>query len=193
MRRSVAIVALLAIIATGCDLGASPVVETGSSAPTPPTSSGPVPTPAPPIWTGTILTRSDHRLYVGGTCSSDWKTTLSFTIQGNAASGTGMALLTSRGSPCPFPVAQVQIRRFEFAVTGELRAGLLELHLRDVRHTPSAGADDLGGFRSTTLSRQVRVKLDGDAARARVTLRAPDGERGGFTSVNVIRMRCKGC
>lgn len=190
MRRSSTIVALLAVIATGCDLGASPVVETGPSGPTPSTSTGPA---TPPTWTGTIVTRSDHRLYVGGTCSSDWKTTLSFTVQGDAASGTGMALLASRGSPCPFPVAQIQIRRFELAVTGELRAGLLELRFNDVRHTPSAGADDLGGFRSTTLSRLLRVKVDGDVVRDRITLRAPDGERGGFTSVNVIRIRCKGC
>ena len=104
-----------------------------------------------------------------------------------------MALLTSKGSPCPFPVAQIQIRRFELAITGEVRAGVLVLRLRDVRHTPSAGADDLGGFRSTTLSSPVRVKVKGDVVRDRLTLRAADKDRGGFTSVNVLDLRCKGC
>lgn len=188
MRRSGAIAVLLAALTMGCHPGASPVVGTGSSEPPSPTG-----TAAPPTWTGTIVTRSEHRLYVGGTCSTDWETTLSFTVEGDAAAGTGVALLTSKGSPCPFPVAQIQIRRFELAVTGKLRAGVLELRIGEVRHTPSAGADDLGGFRSTTLSTPVRLKIDGDLVRERVTLRAPDQDRGGFTSVNVIDLRCTGC
>ena len=190
MRRGGAIVMLLAVLTVACDPSASPVVEGASS--TPHTSISPRP-PAPPTWTGTILTRSTHRLYVGGTCSTDWKTTLSFTVESKTAAGTGVALLTSRGSPCPFPVAQIQIRRFELAVTGQVRAGVLVLRMRDVRHTPSAGADDLGGFRSTTLSLPVRLKVKGDVLRDRLTLRAADKDRGGFTSVNVLDLRCKGC
>jgi hypothetical protein len=189
VRRAGAIVVLL-VLTVACDPGANPVVGTRSSAGEPSIS----PRPAElPTWRGTIITRSTHRLYVGGTCSTDWKTTLSFTIESKTAAGTGVALLTSKGSPCPFPVAQIQIRRLELAITGEVRAGVLVLRLRDVRHTPSAGADDLGGFRSTTLSSPVRVKVKGDVVRDRLTLRAADKDRGGFTSVNVLDLRCKGC
>lgn len=190
MRRSASIFVLLAALTAACDPGANPVVAGGPSGP-----SGSVSTPPAvvPTWTGTILTRSDHRLYVGGTCSTDWKTTLSFTLEGTAAAGTGVAVLTSKGSPCPFPVAQIQIRRFELAVSGELRAGVLELRIGDVRHTPSAGADDLGGFRSTTLSRSLQLKVDGSGVRDRLTLQATDHDRGVYTSVNVIELHCKGC
>jgi hypothetical protein len=190
VRRSTAIFGLLAALTVACDPGANPVVAGGPSGP-----SGSVQTPPAvvPTWTGTIVTRSDHRLYVGGTCTTDWKTTLSFTLEGTAAAGTGVAILTSDGSPCPFPVAQIQIRRFELAVTGELRAGVLELRISDVRHTPSAGADDLGGFRSTTLSRSLQLKVDGVGVRDRLTLQATDHDRGAYTSVNVIDLRCKGC
>jgi len=190
VRRGGAIVVLLAVLTVACDLGASPVVGTGPTAGEPSIS----PRPATlPTWSGTIVTRSTHRLYVGGTCSTDWKTTLSFTVESKTAAGTGVALLTSKGSPCPFPVAQIQIRRFELAVTGDVRAGMLVLRMRDVRHTPSAGADDLGGFWSTTLSSPVRLKVKGDVLQDRLTLRASDKDRGGFTSVNVIDLRCKGC
>jgi hypothetical protein len=182
-------IVLLVVLTVACDPGASPVVETGSSTPRPSTS----PRPTPPTWTGIILTQSTHRLYVGGTCSTDWKTTLSFTVESKRAAGTGVSLLTTKGSPCPFPVAQIQIRRFELAVIGEVRAGVLVLRMRDVRHTPSAGADDLGGFLSTTLSSPVRLKVKGDVLRDRLTFRVPDKDRGGFTSVNVIDLRCKGC
>jgi hypothetical protein len=78
-------------------------------------------------------------------------------------------------------------------VIGQVRAGMLVLRMRDVGHTPSAGADDLGGFRSTTLSSPVRLKVKGDVLRDRLTLRATDKDRGGFTSVNVFYLRCKGC
>jgi hypothetical protein len=190
VRRSTATLVLFAALTVACDPGANPVVAGGPSAPSVPTSTPP---PAPPTWTGTIVTRSDHRLYVGGTCSTDWKTTLSFTLEGTSAAGTGVAVLTSKGSPCPFPVAQIQIRRFELAVSGELRAGVLELRISYVRHTPSAGADDLGGFGSTTLSRPLRLKVEGGSVRDRLILRATDHDRGGYTSVNVIDLRCKRC
>jgi hypothetical protein len=190
VRRSTATLVLLAALTVACDPGANPVVAGGPSGPSAPVSTPPA---AVPTWTGTIVTRSDHRLYVGGTCSTDWKTTLSFTLEGTTAAGTGVAVLTSKGSPCPFPVAQIQIRRFELAVSGELRAGVLELRISDVRHTPSAGADDLGGFRSTTLSRSLQLKVDGGGVRDRLTLQATDHDRGAYTSVNVIDLRCKGC
>jgi hypothetical protein len=191
VRRSTATLVLLAALTVACDPGANPVVAGGPSGPTASTSTRPP--PAPPTWTGTIVSRSDHRLYVGGTCSTDWRTTLSFTVDGTAAGGTGVAILTSKGSPCPFPVAQIQIRRFELAVTGDLRSGVPELRISDVRHTPSAGADDLGGFRSTTLSRSLQLKVDSGGVRDRLTLQATDHDRGAYTSVNVIELRCKGC
>ena len=190
MRRSAATLVLLAALTVACDPGANPVVSGGPSGPS---GSATTPPAVVPTWTGTILTRSDHRLYVGGTCSTDWKTTLSFTLDGTSVAGTGTAILTSKGPPCPFPVAQIQIRRFELAVSGELRAGVLELRIGDVRHTPSAGADDLGGFRSTTLSRSLQLKVDGIGVRDRLTLQATDHDRGAYTSVNVIDLRCKGC
>ncbi|MEW6059177.1 MAG: hypothetical protein AB1551_03375 [Actinomycetota bacterium] len=163
-----------------------------------PTSTQPA---KPDRWLGTIRTTSFHQLYVGGTCESDWNTTLRLRVseQGDV-SGTGSARLTSESDPCPFDVAQLQIRRFKLSATGSMDGGNLRLWLSEVSHVPSAGAEDLGGFRETMLAggkvSLLLVPLDGvegtvGTARASISVQGPD--RDTYGSTNVIRLRCTTC
>jgi len=107
--------------------------------------------------------------------------------------GRGLATLTSRTSPCPFPIGQLQIRRFRLKVIGELRAGELAIRLIDAGHVPAAGSDDLGGFRATTLSIVMHARVRHGAVEDRISLQAPDQDRGEFGSTNLVRLQCKDC
>src|SRR5581483_4731447 len=143
---------------------------------------------------GSLRSTSFHRLYVGGTCTTTWTTRIRFEVAPRGTvRGTGVARLTSQAPPCPFPTGQLQIRRFHLVVTGELRSRDLAIRLIDVGHVPAAGSDDLGGFRATTLSIVIRARVRHDAVRARVSLEAPDQDRGAFGSTNLLRLRCRDC
>jgi hypothetical protein len=157
--------------------------------------------PKPDRWLGTIRSTSFHRLYVGGTCESDWTTTLRLAAsEDGTVSGTGKALLTSRGAPCPFAVAQLQIAEIRVRVTGSIRAGSARLRLTEVSHKPSSGAGDLGGFRNTVLAggkvSLLRVRLNGVGGRsgfARVPISVQGPDRDTYGSTNAIRLRCATC
>jgi len=179
-----------------------PQVEDGalpSRTPSPPVTT--VPAPKPERWRGTMQSTSYHQLYVGGTCETDWATTLAFTVAGDGSiSGRATARLTSKDAPCPFAVAQIQIRSFALKVAGEIRGGNVHLQLIEVSHAPSAGAEDLGGFRATVLSggavSVLLVHLDGPggaSAAARVLLKVPGPDRDTFGSTNAIRLSCARC
>jgi hypothetical protein len=180
---------VVALVTMSCTVGGNPVVSGPSAAST---SDTPSPT-APQQWTGRIVSRTSHRLYVGGTCASDWTTELRFAIAGTEIRGGATAALTSRGNPCPFPTAQLQIRRFRLRVTGTLDEGRLSVRLREAGSQPTAGADDLGGFRMTTLARILHLRVRHREVSTRVALRAPDGDRGEYDSSNVVHLRCTGC
>jgi hypothetical protein len=162
-----------------------------------PSSPTPVETTTPPKtdqWVGTIRSASFHRLYVGGTCQTNWVATLSFSVLPDGTiSGGGAARLTTKDTPCPFPVVQIQIRRFRLDLSGRLAAGKLEIRLRDAGHVPASGSDDLGGFQATTLSMDLRLAVRHAGARRRLVLQASDQDRGTFGSVNLIRLRCTTC
>ncbi len=188
------LLALVVPLVAACTIGGSPTVST--SAPIA-TSVSSTPPPQPPLqrWSGTIRSSSEHRLYVGGACSTDWVTEIAFTLDPDgAAKGRGRARLTSHGDPCPFAVAQRQVRTFVLEVRGNFEAeGRLALRLLETGHRPSAGADDLGGFRTTTLETILRLDVRHDAVADRFVLTAPDQDRGEFSSRNVARLRCRNC
>jgi hypothetical protein len=151
-------------------------------------------------WTGSIVSSSYHRLYVGGTCTTDWRTSLAFeAAEDGAVTGTGTARLTSKGDPCPFPVAQLQIVVFRLGVAGTIRGGDVRLLLSEVSHRPASGATDLGGFQGTVLAggktSELLVPLDpkGSAASAKLTITVPGPDRDEYGSTSVVRVRCRSC
>ena len=156
------------------------------------------PNPKPERWTGTIRSISYHQLYVGGRCSSNWRTTLSFVVRADGkVSGSGRARLVSKGAPCPFAVAQSQIGAFELKVSGELAGVTFRLRFTEVGYKPPSGAEDLGGFRTTLLGPGERsvlsVPVRGSSAAKTISLRVAGADRDTFVSTNQIRLACKGC
>ncbi len=157
--------------------------------------------PKPDRWLGTIRSTSFHRLYVGGTCESDWTTTLRLTVsEGGAVSGKGKALLSSKGDPCPFLVAQLQVRAFRVSVSGSVRGGEARLWLSELSHQPSAGAEDLGGFRETLFAGGkvslllVHLKgVGGTSGTATVSISVEGPDRDTYGSTNVIDLQCTTC
>jgi hypothetical protein len=188
-RRGVSLLA--ALIAVSCTVGGNPVVS-GPSGRT--TGDSPSPSSsAPSTWDGRIVSHTSHRLYVGGTCTSDWTTEVRFVVDGDEIRGSGSATLASHGSPCPFATAQLQIRRFRLRITGTIDEGRLAMRLREATSEPSAGAEDLGGFRMTTLARVLHVRVRHRKVSGRLDLRAPDGDRGEYDSTNLLHLRCSNC
>lgn len=189
---ALALVALAAVACTGGGGDTTPSMS-ASSRPTPAS-----PKPKPERWTGAINSTSYHRLYVGGTCTTDWRTKLAFTVADDGTVvGAGTAKLTSKGNPCPFPIAQLQIQEFALKVTGEVRGGNIHLQLTGVSHRPSAGADDLGGFRATVLAGAKVSELlvhpdpNGRTASARLSITVPGPDRDEFGSTNTVGLRQK--
>ncbi|HEX9122096.1 MAG TPA: hypothetical protein VF984_01865 [Actinomycetota bacterium] len=185
----------LVLLIPACTTGPrGPARPAGGSSTSPSSApSASIGAPRPDRWAGTIVSRTSHDLYVGGRCESDWRTTLRFRVRNGNVSGSGDAIRTSTGNPCPFPVAQLQIRMFRLEVAGTLEGDRLNLRLRARSYAPAAGADDLGGFRVTTLGTVLHLRVRHDTVIQRVSLRAPDQDRGSFASANALRLRCRSC
>jgi hypothetical protein len=181
----------IALLAPACTAGAR--IDVSPSATPTILPSATVVRPGPDRWAGAIVSHTFHDLYVGGSCRSDWRAAVRFEIRVGKVSGRGVARRTSTGAPCAFPVAQVQIRSFRLDVAGSLRGRHLDLRLEEVSSTPSAGADDLGGFRTTTLVMVLRLTVRNDVATDTIRLQAPDGDRGRFGSTNLVRLSCRSC
>ena len=158
-----------------------------------------VPTSSAPLrWKGTISSVSAHQLYVGGSCRTDWTTSITFTVDTDGTiSGRGTAHLKGK-LRCDFQTAQIDTDSFVVKVSGAIAGSKASLHLRAVERSPS-GTSDLGGFASTVLTgarATLTVPLDhtSTAARGRVNLHRVDQEaRGTYTSSNVVRLTCVTC
>jgi len=154
----------------------------GGGTPTVALTSGP-PSPLSQVWKGTIESTTSHRLYVGGTCESDWRGTLLLTVHDDA-SVRGIGAVRRVGPlRCDFSTVQAQIARFTLLVTGAAR-------------TPSSGADDYGGFLRTVLRPGARsalmVPATGPlAASGTIPMHLVDAEgRGTYVSRTRIRLGC---
>ncbi len=200
MRRGVKVVVWIVVFAVCAGAGAYVAAHTN---PFPPgvedpgarsTSSAASPSASRPRWTGTMRSRTEHVLHVGGGCSTDWITTLSFRIDGDGkAHGAGTSRLL--GDPrCDFPVAQVQTTAARVRVTGTTQG--VTLHLRLVRQGPldPVGSHDLGGFIETLVLMHPVIEVAAPPGRWYFAARRPDGDLGFYRSRNVLAARCvKGC
>jgi hypothetical protein len=167
----------------------------GGGTPTVALTSGP-PSPSSQVWKGTIESTTSHRLYVGGTCQSDWRGTLQLTVHDDA-SVRGVGALRRVGPlRCDFSTAQAQIARFALSITGTATSKGFELHVSEAARTPSSGADDYGGFLRTVLRPGPRsvlmVPATGPlAAAGTIPMHLVDAEgRGTYVSSTRIRLGC---
>jgi len=128
---------------------------------TSPTGGG---TPKPPEqrWNGVMVSRTSRGYRSGGTCTTDWRTTLSLTVDAaGSISGGGVAKLTS-GPDCPFVTGQPQLRRFDMKVAGSSSGKVLDVHLVA---DPHGNGIDYGGFDEAFQDgRTLSVAVSGDTA-----------------------------
>jgi hypothetical protein len=164
-------------------------------------TSGPTPggsVPVDPVWRGAVRSASRHELYVGGSCTTHWETTLKITTLDNGKLiGTGTARLAGR-RVCTFPNAQVNAEKIDVSVEGEWDAGEFRIRLIDGDRTP-LGTADYGGFAPTVFAEGGRsiltVPIVGkDSARGTVHLeRVDEGGRGRYISENAVSLTCTTC
>ena len=162
---------------------------------TPSSSASPTGTPGPddPTWAGVMRSASDHDLYVGGTCSTDWVTRLRFrALENGRVVGTGTSRLHGT-RVCTFPNAQINAQRIEVSISGTWDGGGFHLRLRDGDRSPR-GTADYGGFAPTVFddgpAAVIDVQLDSDeAASATVQMeRVDDQGRGRYRSTNRVSL-----
>jgi hypothetical protein len=161
-----------------------PTGETGSA----PVS--PSPEPRDERWTGTMRTVAEHRLYVGGTCRSRWRTRIHLSVDDRGAvQGTAVALPVGLAH-CDFEQSQEQARRIRMTVGGTKAQGAA-LSITFVDLTPDPlGSTDLGGF--LTFLQVPRLACDStDGAMAHLSFHKEqkDGNRGVYTFDGAVDLR----
>ena len=183
MRKPVKVAAWGAIFLTCAGVGAfvaahtdpfPPGVDRPGASPTESVSVPPNPSPTPVFvkWVGSLRSFTYHQLYVGGRCTTRWQGYVHFTVaESGAVEGSG-AVHLSGPLECDFPIAQVEIRRVELALTGRVREGRLTLHLAQTALSPSSG-HDFGAF-GAFLPVRVRLSVRHDAVSERVVRQRVD-------------------
>jgi hypothetical protein len=168
----------------------------GGGTPSVALTGGPPPASLSQVWKGTIESTTSHRLYVGGSCESDWRGTLLLTVHDDA-SARGVGTVRRVGAlRCDFSTAQAQIARFTLLVTGVATSNGFDLHVAEATRTPSSGADDYGGFLRTVLRPGTRSLLHVPAtaslaASGASSMHLVDAEgRGIYVSRTRIRLGC---
>ncbi len=204
MRRTVKIVAWVAAFAACAGVGAfvaahtdpfppgvedPGVVRTLTPTPTPLTS----PTgPTGPKWSGGAGAKTQHILFVGGTCASDWRLSLRFTVEAaGAVRGAGIARLEGK-LRCDFPTAQAEARSVALRVSGREQGDVLHLTLAAGSFSP-AGSNDFGGL-TQTLVKVPPIPIQGTEAAVSGSVRTGDGDRGSYVATYHVHLFCvQGC
>jgi hypothetical protein len=142
-------------------------------------------------WTGVMVSRTSRGYRSGGTCTTDWRTTLSLTVDvAGSVSGSGIAELTS-GPNCPFVTGQPQLHRFDMKVAGSSNGKVLDVHLVA---DPHGNGIDYGGFDEAFQNgRTFSIAASGDAASLhRVVRVVPADPTDTAIARSSIRLRQKG-
>jgi len=165
----------------------------GSGTPAPSTRT---PVPRDPRWSGTIRSDSAHELYVGGRCTTDWVTEITFDALDNGRIvGRGTARMQGERR-CTFPNAQINAERIEVSVEGTWNDAGFRIRLQDGDRSPR-GAADYGGFAPTVFDDRPGAEMDvllrsDRAASATVRMeRVDDQGRGRYVSTNRVSLQLK--
>ena len=160
-------------------------------------SSGPTSTPTsspsagPVVWAGTLRSMTFHELYVGGRCTTRWRGTLRFTVDGDGRfSGTGAAHLDGK-LDCDFPIAQTQIREFGLTVNGRILDGGMALRLSQASIDPTNGRD-FGAFGAFLPVRMLLPTEQGVVGIRIDRGRVDEQGKGHYTWSTMFRLRSAG-
>jgi hypothetical protein len=163
-----------------------PGVEDPGARPTPtPTHTAPSPT----LWSLSMNSDTQHRLHVGGSCRSNWAIGGTVTVQPNGRTAGDANAVLRAPVACDFQQSQVQTKKIRLVVTGKLVGGSLRLSFSEAGRTP-VGSQDLGGFTNTLSLIRPVIRLPGNAARGRASVKAsrPDGDLGIYSSNSALQL-----
>jgi hypothetical protein len=147
-----------------------PGVEDPGARPTGPTGA------AEDVYRGAAVVRTEHRLFVGGSCRSDW--TIRFTLRGSGGRIFGDAVARLRGPErCDFSSAQLQATRVDLTATGRVRSDEILISLEETQRAPD-GSTDVGGL-LPTLDRLV-LRIGFDDGNGPIDLEISDRARGAY-------------
>jgi hypothetical protein len=156
-----------------------------------PPSGGGTQKPPQQRWNGVMVSRTTRGYRSGGTCATDWRTTVRLTVDvAGSISGSGTATLTS-GPNCPFVTGQPQLHRFDVEVGGSSNGRVLDVHLVT---DPRGNGIDYGGFDEAFQSgRTLTLTVsDGSASAHSVARVVPADPTDTAVARNSIRLRQNG-
>jgi hypothetical protein len=147
-----------------------PGVEDPGVAPTGPTAA------AEDVYRGAAVVRTQHRLFVGGSCSTDW--TIRFDLRGTGRRVSGDAVARLRDPErCDFPSAQLQAKRVGLTASGRVRSDLILISFEEVERSPT-GSTDVGGL-LPALDRLV-LRIGFDDGNGPIDVEISDRARGAY-------------
>jgi hypothetical protein len=130
---------------------------------------------------------TEHEMFVGGTCSTDWTLRLRPRVsESGQVQGSGRATLI-RDAICDQPNAQVQTRVLVLDLEGMLAGNRMQLRARPSRKVPLVSSD-LGGLVATidkikfVFPYRAGVRLERDVRRT-------DQNRGDYVAEYTLRLR----
>jgi hypothetical protein len=147
-----------------------PGVDDPGAAPTGPTGA------AEDVYRGAVVVRTQHRLFVGGSCSTDWTIRFELVGTGRRVAGDAVARLRER-ERCDFSSAQLQAKRVDLAATGRVRSDQILISFEEVERSPT-GSTDVGAL-LPTLDRLV-LRIGFDDGNGPIDLEISDGARGAY-------------
>ena len=147
-----------------------PGVDDPGAVPTGPTGA------AEDVYSGAAVVRTEHRLFVGGSCTSDW--TIRFTLRGSGRRVSGDAVARLREPErCDFGSAQLQAERVDLAATGRVRSEQILISFEETDRSPT-GSTDVGAL-LPALDRLV-LRIGFDDGNGPIDLDISDGARGAY-------------
>jgi hypothetical protein len=132
--------------------------------------------PVGDVYRGAAVVRTEHRLYVGGSCSSDWIVRFELTGVARRVEGDAVARLRGR-ERCDFRSAQLQARRLRLDAVGRVRSEEILIDLSERSRSP-ASSTDVGAFLAALDRLTLRIGFD--TGNGPIDLELSDGARGSY-------------
>jgi hypothetical protein len=200
LRRSLKLLLWLFVFVACAGIGAFVAASTNpfppavGDAPSSTSSTGPGQTDGQVLesWQLKMRSRTSHRLYVGGQCSTKWAGTLELNVyQGGVVKGAGPVRRLGRGS-CTFPNAQIELETIDVSVGGTRTDRRFLFELRQESGLPE-GARDYGGFTGAVLATPIHLQAKDGSVEMKLHRLDATG-RGTYYSTTVLTLDCvKGC
>jgi hypothetical protein len=129
-------------------------------------------------WTGSGTLETTHRLFVGGSCRTNWRLRASIREEGSQLTGRATASLIG-DARCDFPTAQSQTQKAVLDVAGRVRGSTWRLQHAASAREP-AGSIDLGALLPLLDRMRIELRVQAQQVTGTLSMNVPDGDRGSY-------------